>query len=64
MPTFTDGVVPLSAPIDGEAYMQILLDRQAAWVAVHLSDGLLRPQPLFRRRPGKQRRPTVRWQHD
>lgn len=34
--------VPLAASIDGEAYMQLLLDRQAAWEAAH---------PLIRLRP-------------
>lgn len=43
MSTFTDGVVPLSAPIDGEEYMRVLLDRQAAWEAAHPGPGRFRP---------------------
>jgi hypothetical protein len=38
---------PLTAPIDGEAYMQVLLDRQAAYEAAHPN----RPGALPRMRP-------------
>ena len=43
MSTFTDGVVPLSKPIDGEEYMRVLLDRQAAWETAHPGPGCFRP---------------------
>jgi hypothetical protein len=40
--TFTDGIAPLTAMIDGEDYMRVLLDRQASWEAAH-PDCRLRP---------------------
>lgn len=39
---------PLAAPIDGEAYMELLVARQAAWEAGHFCDDRLRPQSWVR----------------
>jgi hypothetical protein len=52
---FSTKLAPLAEPIDAEDYMQVLLDRQAAWEAEHPSQGWVRPLLEWFIEPGDEK---------